>query len=291
MLVDPPFSGRPEFVYPDDSCSKPLALAAQLFQSGYEDFTFPKFKSTVTTHNNKRASYQLGMFDDLITYWTCEVPQAFDWEQPTTVQLSQYALSIIAAEWVNYETLVNVTAKELEYTIPNSPNIYLEMDRLNSDLKSLQSWLRRSSATQIKLQSVIDLIQSEKRDGEPWESLLDDYQHLLDSVQRYGRRLENMLPMVASFVQIIDTRRSFTETANISRLTYLAVIFVPLSYVTGLFSMNPDVGPGGAHFWVYFAVALPLALVVFFIARPPVIGVRSLLGRLNQNQKPGPGSV
>lgn len=291
MLVDPPFSHRPEFILPDEGCNEPLALAAHLFQSGYEDFTFPRFEPTRTRDETERHSHGVGMFEDLITYWSCEVLQHFDWEQPTIVQLSQYALSIIAAEWVNYDTLVNVTAKEFEYTIPNGPDICLEIEKLNMDLKSLQSWLRRSRATQTKLQSVIDLIKSEKRDEEPWESLLDDYQHLLSSVEHYGRRLETMLPMVASFVQIIDARRSFAETANISRLTYLAVIFVPLSYVTGIFSMNPDVGPGGAHFWIYFAVAVPMALLVFIIARPPIHEIRSLLGSSIRTQRPDTGLV
>lgn len=279
MLVDPPISAKCEFLAPEANGNSTIVLHGELFQGGYEDFQRPNLENASIGNHIDRSLGRHGMFEDLIYYMTRERLSYFDFEQPTIVQLSYYALRIIAAEWVNYETLVNVVAKEFEYTIPNAPDAYQEMERLNINLNALQSWLRRRRATQIKIQSVIDLIKNEKRDAEPWHSLLEDYKHLYLSVEHYGKRLEGMLPMVASFVQMIDTRRSFVETANISRLTYLAVIFIPLSFVTGVFSMNPDIAPGGAHFWIYFVIALPLTIFVYLIARPPNRLVHSLLGR------------
>ncbi|PVH90834.1 hypothetical protein DM02DRAFT_508286, partial [Periconia macrospinosa] len=69
-------------------------------------------------------------------------------------------------------------------------------------------------------------------------------------VEDFGRRLETMLPVVTSLVQVIDSRRSFDETANVSRLTVMALAFVPLTYVSSLFSMSEKLGPGGSLFWV-----------------------------------------
>lgn len=62
-------------------------------------------------------------------------------------------------------------------------------------------------------------------------ALIEDFEHIAVNMEDAGCRLESMLPIVTSLVQIVDTRRSFAETANISRLTILAPIFVPLSFV------------------------------------------------------------
>jgi hypothetical protein len=49
-------------------------------------------------------------------------------------------------------------------------------------------------------------------------------------------------------------------------LTLVALIFVPLSFTSGLFSMGDDYLPGRDQFWVFFAVAIPLIILIFAIA-------------------------
>ena len=88
-----------------------------------------------------------------------------------------------------------------------------------------------------------------------------------------------------SLVQVIDARHALAETANISRLTVLALIFVPLSYVSSLFSMNSQNMPGSPHFWVYFAVAVPVTLLVFLLARPPTWIGRTFRARSQASTK------
>jgi Mg2+ and Co2+ transporter CorA len=118
-------------------------------------------------------------------------------------------------------------------------------------------------------------------DNSSIQSLIGDYEHVSAKIHEFDRRLESMQPLVTSLVQIVDARRSFAETANITRLTVLALVFVPLSYVSSLFSMNPNNLPGSPDFWVYVAVAIPLTLFVITIACPPVIQIREVVARLN----------
>jgi Mg2+ and Co2+ transporter CorA len=42
-------------------------------------------------------------------------------------------------------------------------------------------------------------------------------------------------------------------------LTYIAISFIPLTFVSGIFSMSGPFAPGERFFWVYFEVAVPLA--------------------------------
>lgn len=93
-----------------------------------------------------------------------------------------------------------------------------------------------------------------------------------------------MVPVVTSVLQIADTRRSLKEAANITRLTNLALLFVPLSFVASLLSMNGGVTRHDLA--IYFAIAIPLCVVVFFVARVPVIDFNSCgeaFGKLKRN--------
>jgi Mg2+ and Co2+ transporter CorA len=179
--------------------------------------------------------------------------------------------------------------KQYEYSNNELPSFLHQLEKLNSDMHALQSWRRRSMSSQQKVRAVARLLRSSEASdlrSESYTSLIEDYEHIAANMDECGRRLESMLPVVTSLVQIVDSRRSFAETANISRLTILAFVFVPLTFVSSIFSMNADHGPGGRHFWVYFAVALPVTLVVYLIARLPINEIRLLLKQFRRRRKP-----
>jgi hypothetical protein len=142
-------------------------------------------------------------------------------------------------------------------------------------------------STKQKLTAVLQILQSyetTKFSVDALASLMEDYEHIKYNVSDCGARLESMLPTVTSLVQIVDSRRSFAQTANVSRLTVLALVFVPLSFVSSLFSMNPELGPSSVHFWIYFAVAIPVTMVVVLLARPPWQTIRHFLKSVRQQE-------
>lgn len=227
----------------------------------------PKFSSSEAWRHRK-GNGRRGMLDDVIEYWTTAVPECFDAEDPSVQSLAYYPLKIVAAEWVKYIAIMQHCIKMYEYE-----GSQLDLDKFNMDLRELQGWRRRSMISQRKLRVVIHRLEGHSSSNPQHiasvKDVLADYTLINSDIEDAGRRLENMLPVVTSLVQIIDARQSFAETANISRLTILALIFVPLSFVSSLFSMNSENMPGSEYFWVYFAVAIPVTSVVFLIARPP----------------------
>ncbi|KAH8692236.1 hypothetical protein BGW36DRAFT_348443 [Talaromyces proteolyticus] len=222
-----------------------------------------------------------GMLEDLIYYWNLKLPTDFDPTSPTLLSLCFYPLRIIAAEWANVLAVMNYHMKRYEYSVEGQRILSQDLDLLNTDLNSLQRWRRRNLSSQRKIDAISRFVTSQMASESQIDAdvprnnyadsdyLVSDYAHLTSRLNQYSQRLESMLPVVMSLVQISDSRRSLAEAANISRLTYLAFVFVPLSFASSLFSMNPDTSPGGNHFWVYFAVALPITGAAFFIARPP----------------------
>lgn len=217
-----------------------------------------------------------GMCQDLEQFWERRISFCFNPREPSLHSLAYYPLKIVAAEWVKYVAVMHTSLKNYEYSSNKLPSFLHELDKLNSDLRGLQGWRRRSLLSQQKVRSVLRSLKAPNYKSSDLQALTEDFEYISVNIEDSGRRLESMLPVVTSLVQIVDARRSFAETANITRLTFLALIFIPLNYVSSLFSMNSVNAPGSRYFWVYFVVAVPVTLLVFLIVRPPGQEVRKL---------------
>lgn len=71
-----------------------------------------------------------------------------------------------------------------------------------------------------------------------------------------------MIPIMTSIIQLLDLRRSTVETIYVKRLTYIALVFLPLSFVATLFSMSEPFSITDSGFWIYIVTAIPLLLLV-----------------------------
>lgn len=221
----------------------------------------------------------------MILYWSNGQASRFDVNAPTLVSLSYYPLKVVAAEWMTYLEVLYHSTKEYEY---DSSAIAAPMEKLaelNTDLYALQKWTRRIMASSHKFCYVIGFLKhrsNDDRDKESIAQLIEDYEHIASTLGIYGRRLEATVPIVTSLIHMIDSQRSLIETANITRLTYLAMVFVPLTFVASLFSMNEEITSSIHCLELYFAVAIPMCALVFLIARPPKQVFRLLASKIRK---------
>jgi hypothetical protein len=280
ILVDPPLGDTHYPTGHKDDVSRKVHLSLRPFLGTYEDFTEPpKFSED---WSDLASRPPMGPLEDILQYWERSIPAHFDAEDPSLRSLAFYPLRIAAAEWVKYVEVMQHCIKLYEYKGNELP----DLDKFNMDLRELQGWRLRTLNSQQKVGSVMRKLKSYDfgESDAVKDPLLEDYEVISSNIQAAGARLENMLPVVTSLVQIIDARQSFAETANISRLTILALVFVPLTFVSSLFSMNADNLPGSSHFWVYFVVAIPVTGLVYLVARPPTAILRKVSTWL-QNHK------
>jgi hypothetical protein len=64
-----------------------------------------------------------------------------------------------------------------------------------------------------------------------------------------------------------ESNRTRTESRNVSRITYLAFVFVPMSFVSSFLSMSDDLSRRSvAVYVVFFSVAIPMTLIALVIA-------------------------
>jgi hypothetical protein len=252
----------------------PLNLTSRYFLGGYEDFLDSSIilDGHIPTHPLERY----GPLDDLVYYWSATHPRSFSVEDPSMASLCHFPLKLVSAEWMNYTGIMYRAVKQFEYSTPYSTpfgNGQYELAKLNDDMMNLQRWRRRSLSSVHKVKHILRFLRSErsyKTCQEDCSNLIEDYEFIADTVEESGTRLERMLPIVTSLIQIIDSRRSLDQTANISRLTILALVFVPLAYISSVFSMSERLGPGESLFWVYFAVAIPVTVLVLIVAKIPL---------------------
>ena len=64
-----------------------------------------------------------------------------------------------------------------------------------------------------------------------------------------------------------ESRTSNEQARSVGRLTALATVLVPFSIIAGMFSMGGDFLAGQSRFWVFWAITIPITLVlgiVFF---------------------------
>ena len=158
-----------------------------------------------------------------------------------------------------------------------SPNVIIpaslgHIETLTADIHSSQRWGRRSIATAREIRYVVELLKYRtiKNEHKEFSAFIrQDYEKIAVDLDAYSRRLEVMVSVDTSLVPAIDRRRSLIETTNISRLTYLALLFIPLTFVSSLFSKNDKIVSGDKISGLYFAISIPLCILIFLIAHPP----------------------
>jgi hypothetical protein len=276
ILVDAPLT--PNY----RSSEQELCLQSESFQGGIEYFIErPSFSDDEVT-----PPAQTSLMDDLILHWSEKRPPSFNVHSPSLLSMTYCPLKIVAAEWVRYVNVLSLCIKHYEYSTGTELGTEV-LAKLDSDLRDLQAWVRRCMQTVQKLQSVINFVELRATSAENEESynmLVEDYKYIISMVRVYGRRLEAMIPFVTSLVQIVDSRESLREASNVRRLTNLALVFVPLSFVTGLFSMNDGVSAHGLV--LFFSVAVPFCIVVVFISRIPYMRLSERFMRLRRLTSP-----
>jgi Mg2+ and Co2+ transporter CorA len=94
-----------------------------------------------------------------------------------------------------------------------------------------------------------------------------EFKHVATMIGELQVRVNQILDRGTSEMQLIAARQSLAESHDLARLTWLATVFIPMTFVTGLFSKNNNIGPLVDSFKTYFAVAIPLVVVALVAAR------------------------
>ncbi|WKT43556.1 Mg2 transporter protein, CorA-like/Zinc transport protein ZntB [Fusarium oxysporum f. sp. vasinfectum] len=263
FLVDPPVTSVVHSLGTDLTSM----YKASVSHGSFEDFRAPGsysiFKKSPSGDNWNKAS----MMESIIHYLQACPPPGLDLTSPSVLSIGYYPIYINLSEWNIYNFLISRCTKHYEYSDQ------LKAGHLHDEvLLDLQRWKRRSRSSHRKLNILRDVISSHilpSDDATVWNGVLNDINYLRDQLHDYSQSLEQMVMVATSLVQLLDSRRSILEAINTKRLTFLALVFVPLAWISSLFSMSDSYSPGHDLFWVYFATALPVLAVVLLLSALP----------------------
>lgn len=168
-------------------------------------------------------------------------------------------LKIVASHWNVLLEFIWAKLSEMERDVGLSQGS--ELARMTQILGNVHMIRRRLSWYYDQVEESLQSFglplngQESEKDG---EELLAVFARLSSCKEK----IESLTPIVMGMLSVHQAEMSMQEAKLVSRLTFIALIFLPLSLVAAMFSMGADFLPGKPSFWIYFAVSLPLTLVI-----------------------------
>ncbi|KAL8792418.1 MAG: hypothetical protein Q9195_005032, partial [Heterodermia aff. obscurata] len=197
-------------------------------------------------------------------------------------------LSIVCSEWIVLLRYANTRFSQLEWEVED-PDLRHKGEGLALTLENLHSWRRRFPIYKNIISEAMEkIIRREDFLYSTWNSLRvleKDFEVLLSNLDDLHSRAERMMSVVTAVLTIEESQKALQQNRSLGRLTYLAALFVPMSFISSFFSMNEDITRLDKTFWIYFAVALPVTLMALFVTRYShnlAKILQSLIQRLNE---------
>ncbi|KAL8325306.1 hypothetical protein RB597_008528 [Gaeumannomyces tritici] len=197
-------------------------------------------------------------------------------EQSILLQLSLHPIRVICSEWAMYSLLMGRYVKLFEYSTKSLQKKISDITDINHPehpIKLLNSWRRRGQLGAARTKAIkwfLEQHQPRAEDGKDlrkkWDALTQDVDHVARQIGEYRGVLEGMVPTLTMAIQLEDAKRAAEEALHVKQLTLVALVFLPLSYVCGLFSMSEYFSVQGGRAWLYWAASVPLLVFVLLLS-------------------------
>ena len=212
------------------------------------------------------------MLEDLTYYWTQYAKDVFVEDDPFIATF--FLKKIIASNYMLLIGYIGVLLSEVDFDVSRRDRHIsrLQIGWVEERWKDLQALNRQLPKY---LESVEETMYSfgiptESSVSKAWEIGDKDFYIIQRKLLSLSNRSKDLLASFTGLAGIIgnqkaleEANRSLQEAKNVKTLTFLGMLFLPLSLASGLLSMSGEYSPGGSLFWIYWAIAIPLIVCVF----------------------------
>jgi hypothetical protein len=263
---------------------KKQRVESKLQHGGYVDFlpfeTDRETPSGPGTIDN--GPMRISPYDDILFYWRKldRFPQIhrsiLDGTADPSV-CSYFLKKIVASNWMPPLLYFDATLDRLEYALARS-----NVEGLTGAARhwsDVEYWHRRCSKSCDQLEQTLfnlgrdpfsthDIFvpRSQIATRTEADKCEEDFLYIYRQMHELKKRSQRLGFSLSNLIGIIESKRSADEAHGIKVLTLLGMLFVPLAFTTGLFSMSGNFAPGESKFWVYFATGIPLVGLEFAVA-------------------------
>lgn len=270
VLCDPPIeSVRVEYFSPEQVRVQELAAPY-----GYLDFT-PQRQQLIRRSGPTRRS----MMADLCFYLSTSLGSL---ESNTLDAIRLVATKIVASHFVMQADFLREIMSDVELSAERMQDLagfrIADAERQWSDAQTLRrrmtEYCEYLEANMLQLR--VPFHEPDTSQVTDWKDITADFQYLYLRFKELRHRAEMINSSVTGLAGIAGNRqamreqqlalkaaeRSIREARSAKTLTFVGLIFIPLAYTASLFSMADPYKPGQDGFWIYFAMSVPLIIVV-----------------------------
>lgn len=211
--------------------------------------------------------------------------------------LAKPAMYTICAEWLVVCDYVKARLSQIERELEMPRLFRSKGDAIDTSLKRLHTWRRQipvfkemvtetlehalpaaarlaaSRSTQFPAPTSPRSVQTIVTDNAVinfddltgYEDIVPDFRRVLVAVNILQERVDRLTAIVTSEISIEDSRRAMKENHNMARLTWLATVFIPLSFISSFYSMNEDISALKTTYGWFFLTAVPFTLLIMVV--------------------------
>jgi Mg2+ and Co2+ transporter CorA len=181
---------------------------------------------------------------------------------------------LVASNWIVINEYVNRELATIEYILEKEEPTFRDLEVY---LKDLYIYRRRVTRyheliTQAKEQCATRGQQSWSHDAtsklalENAQDTEGDFIYLQDKVLATSRRIEKNINLLTALVSIGEGKQALDENHALTRLSFLAMVFLPFSTVATIFSIQGGFGPGEGMFWMFWVIAIALTGFILILS-------------------------
>ena len=97
------------------------------------------------------------------------------------------------------------------------------------------------------------------------EDLLEDYHHLQVRCMDLSKLCAHGIDLAMNKATIDESRKAIEQSERVKKLTVLATFFIPLSFSSGLLSMNIDLLENKVQAWWFLVICVPMTLFAYMV--------------------------
>ncbi|KAF2108476.1 hypothetical protein BDV96DRAFT_652727 [Lophiotrema nucula] len=96
------------------------------------------------------------------------------------------------------------------------------------------------------------------------QTLAQDYQELIRRTETLSEGCKTRLHVLMNRAAIVESNKAIEQAKEVTKLTRLAFVFIPLGFISSFFGMNLSPFSNNAPYglWIFFAVSAPLVVLM-----------------------------
>lgn len=224
-------------------------------------------KTTGCESNDELFSGTYPSLIQTLSFLQTELGQSFDLE--TANENPFYALNEIFKLFAASEhQFLNLMEAKVQKQGP------MDEDRQES-ISEIQQMKKLVDQHVEQLQDILEIVKS--RGGRSWPRVTNSdgneadeaVERLTSTVNKLTRRSQavsqscnDAMSMLSNEAVVREAQKSIKQAEGLAKVTFIAFVFVPLSFTTSFFGMNfVEFDPEKLHMWIWFAVSIPVLIL------------------------------